>query len=107
MGTEPDIIPETQESAIAEVDNTDQISQFSSLSVDVAQDLALSDDYETSDDRDQVPTLQKQDTAPLVAQPKSEMGKYTKDLFLKAKPNERHRSRSVAKTKRRRKQRKN
>jgi hypothetical protein len=107
MGTEPDIIPETQESAIAEVNNTDQISQFSSLSVDVAQDLALSEDYETSDDRDQVLHSAKTRHSSTSSSTASEMGKYTKDLFLKAKPNERNRSRSVAKTKRRRKQRKN
>jgi hypothetical protein len=83
---------------------TQHISQFSS-SVDISQDLILSDDYEASDDNEQSNKVNKSRTLSESSSDEPASTKFTKEDFLKT--SERHRSRSVSKPKRRRKNRKN
>jgi hypothetical protein len=82
--------------------DSQHISQFSSI--DISQDLALSDDYETSEDNDQTTKVNKNRTLSESSSSEPEITRFTKEDFLKT--TERHRSRSVAKPKRRRKHRK-
>lgn len=82
---------------------TQRISQFSSI--DISQDLILSDDHETSEDNDQANKLNKNRTLSESSSSEPEITKFIKEDFLRK--TERHRSRSASKPKRRRKHRKN